>query len=64
MIRGGKMEEQPYKVYLKEIHWQEVVVDAVSGADAIEKAKEGEGAYGNGTTYSSTCDDGHRVEEF
>ena len=62
-IRGGKMEERPYKVYLREIHWQEAVVDAVSRADAIQKVLDGEGQYGNGTRYEETCEDGHRVEE-
>ena len=60
---GGKMEERPYKVYLREIHWQEAVVDAVSRADAIQKVLDGDGQYGNGTTYEETCEDGHRVEE-
>ena len=58
------MEEKPYKVYLKEIHWQEMVVDAVSRADAIQKALDGDGSYGSGTRYESTCEEGHRVEEF
>ena len=48
------MEEKPYKVYLKEIHWQEMVVDAVSRADAIQKALDGDGSYGSGTRYEST----------
>jgi len=53
------MEERPYKVYLREIHWQE----AVGRADAIQKVLDGDGQYGNGTTYEETCEDGHRVEE-
>ena len=63
ILLGGKMEERPYKVYLREIHWQEAVVDAVSRADAIQKALDGDCQYGNGTTYEETCEDGHRVEE-
>ena len=57
------MEKKPYKVYLKEIHWQEVVVDAVSRADAIQKVLDGDGQYGHGTRYEETCEDGHRVAE-
>ena len=62
------MEEKPYKVYLKEIHWQEVVVDAVSRADAIQRALDGAGSptfFSSNDLYEpSTCEDGHRVEEF
>lgn len=54
-----------YKVYLKEVHWQEVVVEAESRPDAIRRAIDGEGKYRDRTNYESTFDDEseHRVEE-
>lgn len=57
------MNEKPYKVRLREIHIQEIVVDAVSKADAIQKALDGDGEYGNGTEYVDSMEDGHKAEE-
>ena len=57
------MKEKPYKVYLREIHIQEIVVDAVSKADAIQKALDGDGEYGNGAEYFDAMEDGHKAEE-
>ena len=56
---------ESFKVYLKEIHWQEVHVHAVSREDAIKRARDGEGDYIGATTYPGTVQDvkEHRVEE-
>ena len=56
---------ESYKVYLKEIHWQEVHVHAVSRKDAVKRARDGEGDYIGATTYHGTVQDvtEHRVEE-
>lgn len=53
--------KKTYKVFLKQIHVQEIVVDAVSKADALGKAIDHED--GNGTEYFEDLDDGHEVEE-
>lgn len=55
------MKEKPYKVSLRQIHVQEIVLDAVSKADALGKAIDHED--GNGTEYFEEMDDAHEVEE-
>ena len=56
---------ESYRVYLKEIHWQEVHVHAVSKKDAVKRARDGEGDYIGATTYHDMVQDvtEHRVEE-
>jgi hypothetical protein len=55
--------KKTYKVSLRQIHVQDIVVDAVSKADAIRKALDHDGEYGNGTEYFEDMEDGHEVEE-
>lgn len=44
-------------VSIPEVHYQDIVVDAENGVDAIAKAKEGEGeAIVNGLEYSHTSE--------
>ena len=52
-------------VSIPEVHYQDVVVDAKDGEDAIAKAKEGEGeAVDNSLEYSHTSEnDNFHVEE-
>ena len=56
---------ESYRVYLKEIHWQEVHVHADSRQDAVKRARDGEGDYIGATTYHDKVQDvtEHRVEE-
>lgn len=55
--------KKTYKVYLKQIHVQEIVVNASSKADALGLAINKDGEYGNGTEYFEDMEDGHEVEE-
>ena len=56
---------ESFKVYLKEVHWQEVHVFASSRQDAVKRAKMGESDYVGATTYDHTIEtiSEHRVEE-
>jgi len=57
------MEEKTYKVFLREVHIQEVIVEAADKGDALQKALDGDGEYANGTKYEKTLEYGHRVRE-
>lgn len=56
---------ESFKVFLKEVHWQEVHVYANSREDAIKRARDGDGDYVGATTYDHTIETitEHRVEE-
>ena len=56
---------ESFKVYLKEVHWQEVHGYANSREDAIKRARDGDGDYVGATTYDHTIQtiSEHKVEE-
>ena len=56
---------ESFKVYLKEVHWQEVHVYANSREDAIKRARDGDGDYVGATTYDHTIQtiSEHKEEE-
>ena len=45
-----------YIVTMKEVHSQEIVVEAASPAEAESKARGGDGDYANGSTYEYLLD--------
>lgn len=45
-----------YVVTTREVHSQEIVVSAESETEALVKAKDGDGDYGNGSTYEYLLD--------
>ena len=61
--------KKPYKVLLKEVHTQEVHVEAHGLDDAITKVLDGEGDYVGGSEYCHPLDDSsqpwpyHKAEE-
>ena len=46
-----------YIVTIKEVHAQEIIVEAASPAHAQSKARDGDGDYGNGSTYEYLLDE-------
>jgi hypothetical protein len=58
------MEGKTYKVFLREVHIQEVTVEAADKDDALQKALDGDCEYGNVIEYEKTLEDGHTVIEF
>ena len=46
-----------YIVTMKEVHSQEIIVEAASPAHAQSKARDGDGDYGNGSTYEYLLDE-------
>ncbi len=56
------MKQKVYKVSLRQVHVTEIIVDAVSKADAIGKAID-DGGYEDGIEYFEDMEDGHQAEE-
>ena len=56
---------ESFKVYLKEVHWQEVHVYGNSREDAIKRARDWDCDYVGATTYDHTIQtiSEHKVEE-
>ena len=45
-----------YIVTMKEVHSQEIIVEAASPSEAESKARDGDGDYANGSTYEYLFD--------
>lgn len=57
------MEEKTYKVFLREVHIQEVKVEAANKGEALQKALDGDGEYTGNSEYEKTFEYGHKVRE-